>query len=189
MKTSMTLGAALAGALLLLLLFLYSGFYDIGADRPHTPAVQALLGILRERSIARRAAQITLPRLDEPARVREGAEHYSAMCVGCHLSPGVSSSEIRAGLLPQPPNLSQQSIEPRVAFWVIKHGIKATGMPAWGRSHDDEEIWNIVSFVQRLPRMTPQEYRAMSAAAASEEPAGDEEQEEAHEHAPHHAHE
>lgn len=165
----MALAAILAGTALLLVLFVYSGIYDVGADRPHTPAAQGMLGVLRERSIARRAAQIALPRLDEPARAREGAEHYSAMCVGCHLSPGVSDSDIRAGLLPQPPNLSQLTIEPRVAFWVIKHGVKATGMPAWGRSHDDEEIWNIVAFLQQLPGMTPEEYRAMTQAAASAE--------------------
>jgi mono/diheme cytochrome c family protein len=186
MNKWMLLATALVGAALLLVLFAFSGIYDIGADRPHTPAVQALLSILRERSIARRASAVAVPVLDDPASVREGAEHYSAMCAGCHLAPGVSDSEIRAGLLPQPPNLSQQSLDPRIAFWVIKHGIKATGMPAWGRSHGDEEIWNIVSFVHQLPQMTPQEYRAMTAEAASGEPA---EASDAHAHEHAHAHE
>jgi mono/diheme cytochrome c family protein len=153
-------------------LFAYSGLYDIGADRPHTAAVAALLTILRERSIERRAAGISVPALDEPARVHEGAEHYSAMCVDCHLAPGITVSEIRAGLLPHPPNLSHQAIDPRVAFWAIKHGIKASGMPAWGQTHDDEEVWNIVSFVHQLPHMTPDEYRAMTAVTDTEEHEG-----------------
>ena len=161
--------AALALAGLILLLFVFSGLYDIGADRPHSAAVRALLTLMRDRSIERRAANIAVPALDDPARVHEGAEHYSAMCVDCHLAPGITVSEIRAGLLPHPPNLSQQPIDPRVAFWAIKHGIKATGMPAWGQTHDDEEIWNIVSFVHRLPHMSPEEYRLMTTVVESDE--------------------
>jgi mono/diheme cytochrome c family protein len=163
----------LVGLAILLVLGAFSGLYDVGADRPHTAAVHTLLTLLRDRSIERHAADIVVPRLDDPARVHEGAEHYSAMCVDCHLAPGISVSEIRAGLLPHPPNLAQQAIEPRVAFWAIKHGIKASGMPAWGQTHDDEEIWNIVSFVHQLPHMTPDEYRAMTAVAGTEEHEGD----------------
>jgi mono/diheme cytochrome c family protein len=174
------IGGALVAAGVLLVLFVLSGLYDVGADRPHTAPVRALLTLLRDRSIERRAADIAVPMLDDPARVREGAEHYSAMCVDCHLAPGITVSEIRAGLQPHPPNLSQQAIDPRVAFWAIKHGIKATGMPAWGQTHDDEEIWNIVSFVHRLPHMTPDEYRTMTAVADPDESEGGKD---AHDHA------
>jgi mono/diheme cytochrome c family protein len=181
--------ATLVGLAILLVLGAYSGMYDVGADRPHTAAVHALLGVLRDRSIKRHAADIAVPALDDPARVREGAEHYSAMCVDCHLAPGITVSEIRAGLLPQPPNLAQQPIDPRVAFWAIKHGIKASGMPAWGQSHDDEEIWNIVSFVHQLPHMTPDDYRAMTALAESEEHGGDKDEHgHGHDHDHGHAH-
>jgi mono/diheme cytochrome c family protein len=155
--------ATLLLCVMLLVLGAYSGYYDVSADRPHLAVTGALLTLLRERSIERRAAAVAVPALDDPARVREGAEHYSAMCVDCHLAPGITISESRAGLLPQPPNLSQVSIAPNVAFWVIKHGIKASGMPAWGRTHDDEEIWNIVAFVRQLPHMSPEQYRAITA--------------------------
>ena len=168
--------ATLVGLGIFLLLVVFSGAYDVGADRPHSAPVRALLTVLRERSIERRAGIISVPALDDPARVHEGAEHYSAMCVDCHLAPGITVSEIRAGLMPQPPNLSQQAIDPRVAFWAIKHGIQATGMPAWGQTHDDEEIWNIVSFVRQLPHMTPDDYRAITAVEASEEHAGAEDE-------------
>jgi mono/diheme cytochrome c family protein len=176
--------ATLVAAVLLLVVGVFSGVYDIGADRPHTAVVRALLTVLRDRSIERRAAAIAVPALDDPARLHEGAEHYSAMCVDCHLAPGITVSEIRAGLLPQPPNLAQHPVDPRVAFWVIKHGIKASGMPAWGLTHDDEKIWDIVAFVRQLPRMTPDDYRAMTAVAEAE---GDKDaQDHDHEHA--HAH-
>ncbi len=161
---------------LVVVLGAYSGFYDIGADRPHLALTQGLLSVLRERSIERRAAALPVPPLDDPARLREGAEHYSAMCVDCHLAPGITVSEIRAGLLPRPPNLSQVAIAPNIAFWAIKHGIKASGMPAWGQTHDDEAIWNIVAFVRQLPHMSPEQYRASTALADGED---------AHSEAPH----
>lgn len=160
--------ATLLSVTLLLVLLAFFGVYDVDADRPHTATVGAFLTLARERALARRAEAVQLPRLDEPARIREGAEHYNAMCVDCHLAPGITVSEIRAGLMPAPPNLSQTAIDPRVAFWAIKHGIKMTGMPAWGKTHSDEEVWNIVSFVQQLPRMTPSEYRAMTAVTNTE---------------------
>jgi mono/diheme cytochrome c family protein len=165
--------ATLLGAALVLVLFAFSGAYDVGADRPHTAAVAAFLNVVRERSIVRRAQAVQVPSLNDPARVREGAEHYSAMCVDCHLAPGITASEIRAGLMPAPPNLSREPIDPEVAFWAIKHGIRMTGMPAWGKTHDDEELWNIVSFVHQLPHMTASEYRAMTASTETEAHEGD----------------
>jgi mono/diheme cytochrome c family protein len=164
-----TVLATLVGVTLLLVLGAFSGLYDVGADRPHTAVVHTLLTVLRDRSIEHRAAGIAVPKLDDPARLREGAEHYRAMCVDCHLAPGITVSEIRAGLMPQPPNLAQEPIDPRTAFWVIKHGIKASGMPAWGQTHEDEKIWDIVAFVQQLPHMTPDDYRAITALAETAE--------------------
>ena len=180
--------STLAGLALVLVLFAFSGIYDVGADRPHTDAVRAFLNVVRERSILRRAQTIQVPPLDDPERVREGAEHYSAMCVDCHLAPGISSSEIRAGLLPSPPNLSQQAIDPGIAFWTIKHGVKTTAMPAWGKTHDDEEIWNIVSFVRQLPHMTPSQYRAMTARHETDTHEGDHDDHD-HDHQHEHEHE
>jgi mono/diheme cytochrome c family protein len=172
--------ATLVGCVVLIVLVAYSGLYDVAADRPHLVPTQALLTVLRQRSIERRAAAVSVPPLNDPAKMHEGAEHYSAMCVDCHLAPGITVSELRAGLLPRPPNLSQVSIAPQIEFWVIKHGIKATGMPAWGQTHDDAKIWNIVAFVQQLPHMTAEQYRALTAVGEGGEHA---DEDHAHEHA------
>jgi mono/diheme cytochrome c family protein len=145
--------------------FVYSGLYNIGADDHHTAAVHALLRTLRERSIEVRAKDIVVPDLNDPQRILTGAGHYAAMCTGCHLAPGRRDSEIRPGLYPQPPNLSKSKVDPRAAFWVIKHGIKMSAMPAWGSSHDDATIWNMVAFVQRLPTLTPAQYKDIVAKA------------------------
>src|ERR1700682_4329760 len=91
-------------------LFIESGFYDIGADDHHTKIVLAVIEQLRERSIGVRARTIEAPALEAPQRVAARAEHYAALCVGCHLAPGVAKSEIRAGMYPHPPSLAQEEV-------------------------------------------------------------------------------
>lgn len=61
------------------------------------------------------------------------------------------------------------TIDPRSAFWVIKHGLKMSAMPAWGKTHDDETIWSMVAFVNKLPSMSAQEYKEMVAKAPRDE--------------------
>ncbi|WP_431634969.1 c-type cytochrome [Dyella sp. KULCS107] len=145
--------------------FVWSGRYDIGADAPHTRPVFALMQALRDRSIRAHATDLTEPDLADPQLVLKGAGQYAAMCTQCHLSPAMADSEIRPGLYPQPPNLSRERVDPKQAFWVIKHGIKMSAMPAWGASHDDATIWSMVAFLQKLPGMSAQEYKDIVARA------------------------
>ncbi|MBS0576412.1 MAG: cytochrome c [Proteobacteria bacterium] len=152
-------------AVLLLAGFIWSGIYNIGADDPHYRPVLATLQSLRENSIRARSKDLKVPNLDDEARVLKGAGQYAAMCTGCHLAPGMKESEIRPGLYPQPPELAKVRLDPRDTFWVIKHGIKMSGMPAWGASHDDDTIWSIVAFVHKLPDLTPAQYKAIVAKA------------------------
>jgi mono/diheme cytochrome c family protein len=143
--------------------FVASGLYNIGADDHHTKIVLAIIEQLRERSIGVRADSIQVPTLEGPEMISAGAQRYAALCAGCHLAPGAPKSDIRAGLYPHPPNLAQEAApEPRRAFWTIKHGIKMSAMPAWGKTLDDPSIWEIVSFLEQLPGMTPESYRAAS---------------------------
>ena len=159
--------------------FAWSGGYDVAADTPHNPLVFRALDAARKRSIQAQSRDIKVPDLESAAMIAEGAEHYSAMCTGCHLAPGVDDTEIRPGLYPQPPKLAEVgSREPRETFWVIKHGIKMSGMPAWGTTHDDAAIWNMVAFVRKLPDLSSEQYRAMTKDAVGD----DEEHEHAHEH-------
>jgi mono/diheme cytochrome c family protein len=147
-------------------LFVASGAYNIGADDHHTKVVLAIIEQLRERSIAVRARAIEVPRLTGADKIRAGAEYYAALCVGCHLAPGVTKSAIRAGLYPHPPNLAQEDTrDAQRAFWTIKHGTKMSAMPAWGKTLDDGPIWDLVAFVRAMPAMTPEQYQQLSSAA------------------------
>jgi ketosteroid isomerase-like protein len=110
------------------------------------------------------------------------------MCTGCHLAPGMKETELRAGLHPKPPNLAEQAGHRSAGetFWIIKHGVKLSGMPAWGVTHDDRSIWGMVALVRKLNELSPGEYDELVARgrAAGHEHGGDEaaEQEEAHAH-------
>ena len=143
--------------------YVWSGLYNIGADDPHMRATYSLLETLRERSIESRASKLIVPDLSDPAKAIQGAGNYNAMCVGCHLKPGMSESELSKGLYPAPPNLTREPVEVAQAFWVIKHGIKASGMPAWGKSMDDAYIWNMAAFLQVLPTLDDAKYDDMVA--------------------------
>jgi len=157
-----------AGALVLFVLVLGGGLaalgaFNVAADEPAGAFAEMVLPFVRDRAIDSRADDIQVPKLDDPAMIAEGAEHYSAMCTGCHLAPGMAENEMRPGMNPKPPMLARvPAEEPAEQFWIVKHGIEMTGMPAWGVTHSDAEIWNIVAFLQKLPAMTPEQYRALT---------------------------
>jgi mono/diheme cytochrome c family protein/ketosteroid isomerase-like protein len=149
--------------------FVYSGIYNVGADDPHTRPMFALMQTVRSRSIHARSKDVSVPKLDDEQLILNGAGQYAAMCTGCHLKPGMTDSEIRSGLYPQPPNLSKLRVDPQDAFWVIKHGLKMSAMPAWGLTHDDDTIWSMVAFLQKLPDLTPEQYNDIVAKAPPDE--------------------
>jgi mono/diheme cytochrome c family protein len=156
------IGVVLSGALGAAL-FVESGFYNIGADDHHTKVVLALITQLRDRSIETRLGEIKPQLTATPAMIKSGAEHYAVLCVGCHLAPGVAKSDLRAGLYPHPPSLAQEDIqESRRAFWIIKHGIKMSAMPAWSKTLDDAAIWDVVAFVRKMPSLTAEDYQQLA---------------------------
>ena len=139
---------------------IYAGLYDVAATAPHWPATAWLLETVRIRSIKAQAAGITVPpALEEPAKLVIGVEHYAAHCAVCHGAPGVPKGDIGRGLYPPPPDLAKTAAlyNPAELFWIVKHGIKMTGMPAWA-DHSDEELWATVAFVEKLPGMSEQDY-------------------------------
>ena len=160
--------AALAAAFVALVVgaagYAHLGLYNIAADEKHWALTERVMQTVRTRSIEARARDIReVPNLEDPKVLAAGAREYAEMCAGCHLAPGVENTSLRRGLYPQPPSLAQQAIEPRTAFWVIKHGIKMSGMPAWGETHDDATLWSIVAFLQKLPGLDTKAYEKMTA--------------------------
>lgn len=140
----------------------FGGLVNVAADEPPGSFEAWFLGVVMDRSVASRSADLVVPALNEPAMLAEGASHYAAMCADCHGAPGVKPGEIAEGLHPRPPDFGTEVHEDAAEmFWVTKHGIKMTGMPAWGSSHPDEAIWNMVALLMKFPKMSPEGYAAL----------------------------
>jgi mono/diheme cytochrome c family protein len=150
--------------------FIYSGAYDIGADEPHWGLIYQVFETTRVRSIKAHASGITPPGgLDTEAKILIGTEHFADHCAVCHGAPGVPKGDIANGLYPQPPDLAVTSKRYTDAelFWIVKHGIKMTGMPAWA-DHTDDELWATVAFIEKLPGMSGQDYANLITASRAQ---------------------
>ena len=154
---------------------IYSGMYPIGADVPHNKLTYWILEQARERSIARASSDLQVPDLSPVDMLLSGGADYNDMCSSCHLKPGQTESDMTIGLYPKPQNLSlanhkkehgdddDEITEAQKMFWTIKHGIKASGMPAWGLTHDDGRIWAMVAFIKKMPDLTEDQYQVITA--------------------------
>lgn len=170
MKTLTTLIIAVAVALLGIVGYAYSGLYDVGASSSHSGFVDWLLSTTSHASIERRANNIAVPDLGDEALVLAGINDFNSMCAGCHGAPGKDPEAMGQGLNPPAPDLAEEAAEltPAELFWVTKNGIRMTGMPAWGATHDDESIWPVVAFMTRLPELDASAYQELLASAAGQ---------------------
>jgi len=150
---------------------MYSGVVNVAATYPHSSLTQLVLHTAMKRSVNYHASDIQVPPLDRQDQILNGFRHYREMCTKCHLAPGISSSEIRKGLMPRPPKLQETAKEWTSAelFWIIKNGVRMTAMPAWGPSHNDEKIWEMVAFLKKLPDMTKDQYSKMDKLAGQDD--------------------
>lgn len=155
----LALAAALAAAALAL------GMAEVAATEPHSRPVEWLLANARERAIAARAGDLAVPPLDDPRLLRRGIVLYDRHCVACHGAPGVDPSPWAWGLNPFPPSLhdAPEPTEGHAArtFWVIDNGVRMTGMPAFGVTLSEEEVWAVTAVVERLRELSAEEYAAM----------------------------
>lgn len=156
-----TLAASAATAVLLGALFVYTGVYDVSATSQHTSAVYHLLETSLRRSVKLRTANVRVPALDNTDGAINGFKLFRSHCVQCHGAPGISPQPFALGLTPVPASLLATASKWPAAeiYWVIRHGIKMSGMPAWRYRMNDEEIWDIVRFMQILPTLSPADYQ------------------------------
>jgi len=162
------LGALLGGAAVAGAVALYAGFYDISATHQHLRPTYWLLEVGMRESVQRRARDIEVPPLDDPRLAQRGLALYRAHCLQCHGAPGVAPQPFALGLTPLPANLAHTARErsPAELYWVVKNGIKMTGMPAWAFRLSEGDLWAVVAFMQQLPRLSPEIYAARARATA-----------------------
>lgn len=169
MKTVLlTLLTAAVLALAAAALVIHQGWYDTSATKSHTAPVYRLLEVTMHRAVATRAAEVAEPpnRFDAPV-LQRGAACYRDHCVQCHGGPGVPQHDIGKSLQPLPGPLvdAARRWRAREIYWITRHGIKMSGMPAWELRLSDAELWAVTAFVERMAQLSPAGYQASMAAA------------------------
>lgn len=136
------------------------GLYDVSATQQHWQPVYRLLERAMEQSVRLRARQVEVPPLDEPAQLLRGAACFRDKCVQCHGAPGVAQADIGQSMQPLPGPLIDASRrwQARELYWLTRHGIRMSGMPAWELHLDEQEMWAVVGFLERLPQLNATAY-------------------------------
>ncbi|MGK5024107.1 c-type cytochrome [Janthinobacterium sp. RB2R34] len=153
-------------------LVLKSGWYNIGATRQHWQPVYSLLEQGMHESVRHYASELRVPPALAGAAARvqvvAGAGLYRQHCVQCHGAPGVAQALIGQSMQPVPGPLVDAARRWRnnELYWITRHGIKMSGMPAWGHHLDEEQLWAVVAFLGQLPRLSAQDYAHLSATTA-----------------------
>jgi mono/diheme cytochrome c family protein len=146
--------------------FFFGGFYSVAASEQDNGLVAWALVHVRQASIDRHANAAPPGSLDDPAIIRTGAHAFLERgCVNCHGGPGATWAKFSEGLNPAPPDLKDvvADTKPGELFWVIKNGIRMTGMPSFGATGvPDQEIWSIVAFLKKLPTVSDADFKTWS---------------------------
>jgi mono/diheme cytochrome c family protein len=145
------------------LLVVYTGTVNVAASKPENTVITWLLHTAMRRSVAHHADPNAIPARATEEQVRDGFKVYNETCVYCHGAPGKDPVDIGKGLNPEPPYLADTvgTWTPSQMLWIVKNGVKMTGMPAFGKSHSEAELQAVVAFIQKLPKMTPDQYAEM----------------------------
>ncbi|CAN5162496.1 hypothetical protein BH11PSE14_BH11PSE14_02350 [soil metagenome] len=160
-KILATLGISLLLGVLAALAVIYSGKFNVAATVEDASALRWVFITTREASIKRHARDIQAPALSGVAQVERGFHLYREMCVMCHTPVGRTPSPMALGLNPQAPSFAENDMTAAELFWATKHGIRFTGMSAWGPSRSDQELWDMIAFIQVLPKMSAADYDAL----------------------------
>jgi mono/diheme cytochrome c family protein len=157
-------GFFLVGAVAIFVIL--SGAVSAGATAPVSDVERTMAKLALNRSVARRAPKAENPVKATSENLAKALRHYKAMCLTCHGAGSVDPSPIGEGLNPPAPDLSQPSVQSKSdgeLFWLVQNGIRMTGMPAFGPTHKDQELWELVAFLRHLPELSSEEEAALEA--------------------------
>ena len=175
MKTPLVVLSTLAAAAAVgAYTFVNSGLYDVSATTPDSGLVYWATHQTMEHSVARRmGANIVPAGLDAQQKIAEGGQIYVDSSAVCHGRPGAEPTSISQGLNPTPSDLFRATREPDLAenFQFIKHGVKVTGMPGFGPTMTDDEVWALVAFLNVLPGISSADFSAAVGVPAPSAPA------------------
>lgn len=155
---------AVVAAALLGIGFIYSGLFNVAASSGHWQITNWVLHTTMRSSVRTRAAFSTPKDAADASGMISAANHFDQSCAACHGAPGRKPLAVFQAATPHAPNLAtiKGKYTDRQLFWILKHGIKFTGMPAWPALERDDEVKRMTAFVRRLPDMSVAEYRRLT---------------------------
>ncbi len=159
--TKICLLLALAGGLGLTVLV--GGLVPIGASSGHFEITKSVLKFAMQRSVATHSIGIEVPLLDDPRLILLGAGHYESGCRFCHGIPGQAPPAVASASTPRAPALTEAAKRYDAAelFYIVRHGIKFTGMPAWPSDAREDEVWAVVAFLRTFGTMNESDYEKL----------------------------
>lgn len=162
--------ASAAALVVLGLAVAWSGVINIGASTGHWAITDWFLHWAMRNTVRTYAALTVEEPAVEAGAVVSAASHYAANCAVCHGAPGEMPSPVMRAATPHAPDLATTAgtYSDAELFWIIKHGVKFTAMPAWPSLQRDDEIARMTAFVRRLPSMSASDYRALAYGAAGD---------------------
>lgn len=140
-----------------------SGIVPIKASSGHWAVTEWFLNFSSQRSVSTHTIGTEAPPLDEPRLVLMGAGAYETNCQACHGNPSLPQPRVAQGMTPRPPYLPSvlHQWDDAELFYIVKHGIKFTGMPAWPAQTREDEVWAMVAFLRALPRLDSETYQRL----------------------------
>ena len=154
-----------AAALLLAVIVVTSGVVNLAASTPHPRGWATFLHYVFKRSTAHHAADLVVPAdFGTPAMIAKGGAYYGTACAHCHGGPGLGQNPVALSMTPRPQYLIHEvgTFSDRELFWIVKHGVKYSAMPAYPAQDRDDEVWSVVSFLRAMPRLTTAQYRTLA---------------------------
>ena len=145
-------------------LFSSSGVYDISADSKDGPFLAWMLHKTYLASLHHHPGNDVPPAdLMSLKNIQAGARLYDSTCAACHGVPGRPLSFIGQGIQPAAPALlaANRRNNPKLMFWVIKHGVNMTAMPSFGKTQTDQTIWQSAAFLYDARGITKERYNTL----------------------------
>ena len=138
---------------------MFGGFYDTSANTQHSKLAAWAIHETMIHSVQRHASDLTS--LPTTASFWSGARNYEAHCIACHGGPGVDRAPWVRGMIPTPPFLIDASSRwsRKQLYYIVHDGVKMTGMPAWGVVESDQQVSDVVAFLQVMPKLTPEQFQ------------------------------
>ena len=159
--------ATMLVALIGVYVVLQSGLIPANADAKPGGLELWAAGTSLNATLRRQAPTQANPVALTDANLTAGIGLYAQHCAICHgtAAGDASASPIAKGLYPAPPQLATDGVEDDpegVSYWKIKHGIRLTGMPSWGASLSDQQIWTLALFLKHMDKLPSDAQQAWS---------------------------